>query len=213
MMQEIITLNKTNRTKAVRRGRVLEYFTLGWNLLEAVIAIASGVIAGSAALIGFGLDSLIECASGSALLWRLRDGEKGEAREKLALKFVGASFILLAAYVAFDACKTLILREPPEVSYAGIVLAVLSLLVMPLLAREKRKVAAELNSRAMLADSKQTDICAYLSAILLGGLLLNAIFGFWWADPVAAFVMTPIIAKEGVEALRGETCGCNDACH
>jgi len=214
MSQKILLLNENRRIKAIKRGRVLEYFTLGWNLLEAFVAIGAGIIAGSAALIGFGLDSLIECTSGAALLWRLRDGEKGEARENTALKLVGVSFLLLAGYVAFDAGKALILREPPEASYAGIILAVLSLIVMPLLAKEKRKVASALNSRAMKADSRQTDICAYLSAILLGGLLLNALFGFWWADPVAALVMTPIIAKEGIEALRGETCRCDEgACH
>ena len=118
----------------------------------------------------------------------------------------------LAAYVGFDAVKSFIFREPPEASYVGIALAVLSLAVMPLLARAKRKVAAKINSRALEADSRQTDLCAYLSAILLGGLLLNAVFGWWWADPVAALVMTPIIAKEGVEALRGEG-RCDDACH
>jgi divalent metal cation (Fe/Co/Zn/Cd) transporter len=213
MVQEALSLEESKRADAVKRGRALEYFTLSWNLLEAAIAVGAGAIAGSAALIGFGFDSLIECASGAALLWRLRDGEKGEARERTTLKLVGASFLLLAAYVAFDAGKTLIMREPPEASYAGIVLALCSFVVMPFLAREKRKVAAQLNSRALEADSKQTDICAYLSAILLGGLLLNALFGFWWADPVAALIMTPIIVKEGVEALRGETCGCDSACH
>lgn len=123
---------------------------------------------------------------------------------------MGISFVLLAAYVAFDAIKSLIQREPPEASYIGIAIAALSLVVMPYLARAKRKVAAVIQSRAMKADSRQTDICAYLSAILLGGLLLNAIFGWWWADPVAALVMVPIIGKEGIEALRGETC---DDCH
>lgn len=212
MIQETVHITRGTNTKAVKRGRVLEYFTLGWNLLEAFVAVGSGVIAGSAALIGFGLDSLIECASGATLLWRLRDGEMGEAREKLALKLVGISFLLLAAYVAFDSGKSLLMREVPETSYAGIIIAALSLVVMPLLAKEKRKVAAQLNSRAMSADSKQTEICAYLSAILLGGLLLNALFGFWWADPIAALIMTPIIAREGIEALRGETC-CEGVCH
>ena len=126
---------------------------------------------------------------------------------------MGASFLILAAYVAYDAGKSLIAREPPESSYVGIALSALSLVVMPLLARAKRRVAAGLNSRAMQADSRQTDICAYLSAILLGGLLLNALFGWWWADPVAALIMVPIIAKEGVEALRGETCCDEGACH
>lgn len=208
MNQIVIT-----RAKSIKRGRALEYFTIGWNSLEAVVAIGTGLLAGSTALVGFGIDSIIESTSGAALLWRLRDGDKGEAREKLALRLVGVSFLLLAAYVAFDAGKSLILREPPEVSYAGIVLAALSLVVMPMLARAKRRVAAELNSRALQADSRQTDICAYLSAILLAGLFLNALFGWWWADPVAALVMIPIIAKEGVGALRGETCCETGACH
>ncbi|MEW6207272.1 MAG: cation transporter [Acidobacteriota bacterium] len=195
----------------MKRGRHLEYFTIAWNMLEALIAVGAGLLAGSSALVGFGFDSVIESASGAALLWRLRDGEKGEQRERTALKMVGASFLLLAAYVAFDAGKSLILREPPEESYAGIALAALSLAVMPILAVKKRRVAAQINSRALKADSRQTDICAYLSAILLVGLALNALFGFWWADPVAASIMSPIIAREGIEALRGKTC-CDETC-
>ena len=198
------------RAASVRRGRGLEYLTVGWNVLEAVVSIGAGLLAGSVALVGFGVDSVIESTSGAILLWRLRDGERGEQRERMALRLVGISFLLLAAYVAFDAAKSLVTREPPEASYTGIVIAALSLVVMPLLARAKRRVAAQLNSRAMRADSRQTDLCAYLSAILLGGLLLNALFGWWWADPVAALVMLPIIVREGMEALRGETC---DDCH
>jgi divalent metal cation (Fe/Co/Zn/Cd) transporter len=202
------------RAVSVRRGRWLEYVTIGWNSLEAVIAIGAGLVAGSIALVGFGLDSIIEVSSGAALLWRLHMDapEKRERAEQIALKLVGISFLLLAAYVAFDAAKSLFTHEPPEASYVGIGLAALSLVVMPFLARAKRKVAASINSRALQADSRQTDICAYLSAILLGGLLLNALWGWWWADPVAALVMTPIIVKEGVEALRGETCY-DGACH
>lgn len=205
-IEQFAANQKALRAASVRRGRSLEYFTIIWNCLESVIAIAAGLLAGSIALVGFGFDSLIESISGVALLWRLQDGEKGEQREKMALKFVGVSFLLLAAYVAFDAIKSLIEREAPKPSYVGIGLAVLSLVVMPLLARKKRQVAALLNSRALQADSRQTDICAYLSAILLGGLLLNLFFGWWWSDPVAALVMVIIIAKEGVEALKGETC-------
>jgi divalent metal cation (Fe/Co/Zn/Cd) transporter len=196
----------------MRRGRQLEYLTVGWNLLEGLVAVGAGVAAGSAALVGFGFDSFIESTSGGALLWRLRSDEDAERRERIALKLVGASFLLLAAYVAFDAGKSLINREPPDGSYVGVGLAAVSLAVMPLLARAKRRVAAQLKSRALEADSRQTDICAYLSAILLGGLLLNALLGWWWADPVAALVMVPMIAKEGVEALRGETCCGEGAC-
>lgn len=185
----------------------MAYLTIVWNSLEGIIAITAGIVAGSIALVGFGVDSVIEVSSGAIILWRLAAGEE---RERLALRLVGISFVALAAYVAFEAVKSLWLRELPEASYIGIVIAALSLVVMPFLAHQKRKVAAQLNSNALKADSRQTDICAYLSAILLGGLILNAIFGWWWADPIAALIMVPIIAKEGIEALRGETC---DDCH
>lgn len=203
-------LNPEYIADATRRGRKLEYLTIGWNSLEAITAIGAGILAGSVALVGFGFDSVIESFSGVVLLWRLAAGEQ---REQLAIRLVGVSFLILAAYVGFEAIKSLVLRQPPEASYIGIAIAALSLIVMPILARAKRRVASDLNSRAMLADSKQTDICPYLSAILLGGLLLNALFGFWWADPAAALVMLPIIIKEGIEGLRGENC-CNDGvCH
>ena len=195
----------------VRRGRQLEYLTIGWNSLEAAVAVGAGLLAGSIALVGFGVDSVIESLSGAVLLWRL--AAWGEDRERVALKIVGISFLALAAYVAFDAAKSLLAREPPDASHVGIALAVASLIVMPLLARAKRRVAATLNSQAMLADSRQTDICAYLSAILVAGLGLNALFGWWWADPVAGLVMGPIIAREGIAALRGETCCAGGACH
>jgi len=189
----------------LRLGRRLEYFTLAWNLAEAAVAVAAGVVAGSIALVGFGADSLIECLSGAILLWRLQPAP-GSHREGFALRLVGVSFLILAAYVAVEAGKTLYDRETPQASAAGIGLACASLLVMPLLARAKRRVAVRLHSRALQADSRQTDLCAYLSAILLGGLILNALLGWWWADPAAALIMVPIIAREGVEALRGETC-------
>lgn len=203
------------RAASVRYGRLLEYITISWNSLEGLVAIGAGLAAGSIALVGFGFDSLIEVSSGGALLWRLHMDapERRERAEQIALKLVGVSFVLLAAYIGFDAAKSLINRELPERSYIGIAIAALSLVIMPLLARAKRRIAESINSRAMKADSRQTDLCAYLSAILLAGLVLNALFGWWWADPVAAFVMVPIIAKEGVEALRGETC-CDDGdCH
>jgi divalent metal cation (Fe/Co/Zn/Cd) transporter len=203
---ETEAMNEELLFENVKRGRRLEYFTIGWNLLEAFVSIAAGLIAGSIALIGFGIDSLIETSSGAILLWRLREGEKGEGREQIALKLVGWSLLLLAAYVGFEAAKSLVMREEPERSWPGIIIAVLSLIVMPLLARAKRKVALGIRSRALVADSKQTDICAYLSAILLGGLGLNATLGWWWADPLAGLIMVPIIAKEGLESLRGETC-------
>ena len=197
------------RGSAVRRGRLLEYLTIIWNLLEGTISVGAGLLAGSIALVGFGFDSFIESLSGGALLWRLHldAPERRERAEKIALRVIGISFLLLAAYVAVDAAKSLINREPPEATYLGIAIAALSLVVMPILARAKRRVAKELHSHAMEADARQTDICTYLSAILLGGLLLNAVVGWWWADPVAALVMIPIIGKEGIEALRGKQCG------
>lgn len=206
-MQHTISSEGTDRVRFVLQGRRLAYLTIIWNSLEGIVAVGAGIVAGSIALVGFGVDSVIEVSSGSIILWRLASGEQ---REKMALRLVGVSFLALAAYVAFDAVKSLIYRELPEASYIGIGVAALSLVVMPFLAHAKRKVAARLNSRAMHADSRQTDLCAYLSAVLLGGLILNAIFGWWWADPIAALVMVPIIAKEGIEALRGETC---DDCH
>lgn len=196
----------SGRGAALARGRRLEYLTLGWNLVEGVVSVGAGAVAGSTALVGFGVDSFIESASGGVLLWRLQDHAHHAHREATALRLVGASFFLLAAYVAWEAAGSLLRREPPEASWAGIVIAALSLLVMPWLARQKRKVAGELGSRALVADSRQTDLCAYLSAILLGGLLLNALLGWWWADPVAALAMAPIIANEGRQAWRGEAC-------
>ena len=200
-----------DRAAFVRRGLWLEYLTLVWNSLEALVAIAAGIIAGSIALVGFGFDSVVECASGSVLVWRLRtDAEvhRRERVEQISLKLVGISFLLLATYIAYEAIENLLARKAPEHSLAGILLAITSLLVMPLLARAKRRVAQNLNSSAMHADSRQTDLCAYLSAILLGGLVLNATVGWWWADPMAAIIMVPIIVREGIGALRGEHCEC-----
>ena len=199
----------SERRRAVARGRKLEYITIGYNSLEGLIAVVAGFIAGSIALVGFGFDSLIEVTSGAALLWRLHadvDESPRERGEAIALRIVGLCFLVLAVYVSYDSLSSLLHREPPDPSLAGIILAVLSLIVMPLLVRAKRKVATVLGSAAMSADAKQTELCTYLSAILLGGLLLNALFGWWWADPIAALVMVPIIAKEGIEAVRGETC-------
>jgi divalent metal cation (Fe/Co/Zn/Cd) transporter len=199
------------RSQHVTRGIALEYLTIGWNVLECLIAVTAGLIAGSVALVGFGFDSAIESMSGGVLLWRLhaeRRGHHVETLERRALRLVGVSFLVLAAYVASDSAKTLWTREHPEHSTAGIVLASISLVVMPLLAREKRRTAGHLSSAALEADSKQSSLCAYLSAILLGGLVLNAVLGWWWADPVAALVMVPIIAKEGIEGLRGKECTC-----
>lgn len=208
MQSELGTAESQSRAA----GRRLEYFTLAWNALEAVIAVGCGYYAASTALIGFGLDSVIESLSGAVLLWRLWEGPHAEQREALALKLVGVSFLVLAAYVAFESASTLWNHEPPQASYVGIGLAVASVIVMPLLARAKRKVARRLDSQALHADSRQTDLCSYLSAILLVGLGANAACGWWWADPVAGLLMVPIIGREGVNALRGQVCGCHEAC-
>ena len=205
-----------NRQTAIVHGRRLEYLTVGWNSLEAVASIMAGIFAGSIALVSFGLDSVIETSSGAALLWRLshaneRSAESRERAERISLRIVGASFLALSAYVGVEAVKDLWTREAPEHSVPGIVIALLSLIAMPLLARAKRKVARTLNSNALKADSRQTDLCAYLSAILLGGLLLNFLLGWWWADPVAGLIMVPIIVREGIEALKGDPCACNES--
>jgi len=193
------------RAAVLTRGIQLEYLTIGWNLLEALVGIAIGAFAGSIALFGFGLDSAIEVFSGAVLLWRLKS-DASEAAEVIALRLVGASFLILSAYILYDAGMALFLREAPQKTFSGIALAVAAMVAMPLLAGAKRRVARELDSGAMKADSRQSDFCAYLSAILLLGLLLNATLHWWWADPVAAVIMVPIIAKEGIEGLKGETC-------
>jgi cation diffusion facilitator family transporter len=201
-----------NRTQQVSKGRKLEYFTIVYNSLEGLIAVVAGLMAGSIALVGFGFDSLIEVTSGAALLWRLHSDADESGRERMeviTLRIVGVLFLLLGAYVSYDSIKSLIWREQPHESIPGIILAVASLIVMPLLVRSKRKVARSIKSGALMADSKHTELCTYLSAILLVGLLLNALIGWWWADPVAALIMVPIIVKEGIEGLRGDTC-CDD---
>jgi divalent metal cation (Fe/Co/Zn/Cd) transporter len=198
-----------NRAATVRRGRKLEYFTIAWNAIEGLLAIAMCVVAGSISLVGFGLDSFIEVTSGSVLLWRMSvdaDVRRRELNEKRALRIVGACFLLLAVYVLYESVVDLLSKRVPARSVAGIILACVSLVVMPLLSRAKRSVGRAIGSAAMHADSKQTEFCAYLSAILLAGLLLNALLGWWWADPVAAIIMVPIIANEGVDGLQGKTC-------
>jgi divalent metal cation (Fe/Co/Zn/Cd) transporter len=190
----------------------LEYFTIAWNSLEGLIAVLAGALAGSVSLVGFGIDSFIEVTSGSVLLWRMSvDSDMGsrERNEKLSLRIVGVCFVALAVYILYESISDLAEHKAPEHSIPGIVLACVSLIVMPILAHEKRKVSSGLGSRAMKADARQTDFCVYLSAILVVGLVLNAALGWWWADPVSALVMVPIVAKEGVDAFRGDSCDCN----
>jgi divalent metal cation (Fe/Co/Zn/Cd) transporter len=202
------------RSRLVERGRRLEYFTIFWTGLEALAALISGFIGGSVALVAFGFDSLIEVTSGAALLWRLHQDKNAlrrEAAERLTLRIVGSCFLMLSAYIAYDSLAALLRREAPARSLPGIVIAVASLIAMPLLSRAKRRVGVGLVSAAMTADARQAAFCMYLSAILLGGLLLNALFGLWWADPVAGLVMVLIIAKEGISGWQGKS-RC-DSCH
>jgi cation diffusion facilitator family transporter len=199
----------TTREEITRHGLRLEYFTIIWNSVEALASVLAGALAGSMALVGFGIDSVIESSSGVVLLWRLRaepDERRRESAERVALRLVGISFFALTAYVVYESVKQLAKAEAPQQTWFGIVIAAISLVVMPLLARAKRRVARQLGSNAMEADSRQTLVCVWLSAILLGGLLLNVLLGWWWADPAAALCMSPVIAREGVEALRGKTC-------
>jgi divalent metal cation (Fe/Co/Zn/Cd) transporter len=198
-----------DRMEMARRGRRLEYFTIVWNTLEGIVAVVAGGIAGSISLVGFGIDSFIEVTSGAALLWRMvvdADVEKRERNEKRALRIVGFCFVALAVYVTFESVSDLLRKQAAEHSIPGIVLACVSLVAMPLLSRAKQRVGHALGSAAMHADAKQTEFCVYLSAILLGGLLLNSLFALWWADPLAALVMVPIIAKEGIEGIQGTAC-------
>ena len=207
------TIDTLERPAAVQRGRRLEYFTVVWNTVEGLVAFVAGMIAGSISLVGFGIDSFIEVTSGSVLLWRMSvdsDVDRRKLNEKRALRIVGGCFLLLAIYITYDSISDLWSKRAPEHSVAGIILACVSLVVMPILSRAKRKVGRALGSAAMHADAKQTEFCTYLSAILLLGLLLNAFFGLWWADPLAALIMVPIITKEGIEGLQGKACA--DCC-
>ena len=202
------------RHNLVRLGQRLEYFTIAYNSAEGLVSIVAGIVAGSVSLIGFGLDSLIEVTSGAALLWRLHhdlDHSRREQVERITLKIVGWCFLALAAYIVYESGSTLIGHDAPKRSVPGVIVAAASVMVMPLLARAKRRVAAGIGSSAMTADSRQADFCTCLSAILLGGLLLNALLGWWWADPVAGLVMVPIIGKEGIDGIRNKACcdGCN----
>ena len=202
-----------NRQDLVRQGRRLEYFTVAWNTLEALVSIVAGWAAGSVSLMGFGLDSLIEVMSGAALLWRLHhdlNPSRREQAERTTFRIVGWCLVALALYILCESGVMLVRHGAPETSTPGIVVAAASVVVMPVLARAKRRVAAGIGSSAMKTDSRQADFCASLSAILLGGLLLNAFLNWWWADPVAGLVMAPIVAKEGLAGLSGSSCctGC-----
>jgi divalent metal cation (Fe/Co/Zn/Cd) transporter len=201
-----------SRTRLLARGLRLEYLTVGWNIAEGLIAIGAGLAAGSIALIGFGVDSFVETVSGLVLIWRLSaeargrlDEEAVERVERRAERLVGVAFLLLAAYVGFEAARSLLGQEAPDASPVGIVLTAVSIAVMLWLARAKRLTGEALGSRALVADAKQTYACWYLSVVTLAGLALNAAFGWWWADPVAALGIVLLLMREGIEALRGES--------
>ena len=203
-----------DRVSLLRAGQRLEWFTIAYNIFEAVFALASGLLANSVALISFGLDSLIEVTSAGALLWRLRHDRNAPDRERRALRIVGFCFLALAVYVAWESAEALWSREKPLPSTPGLILALLSVLIMPFLARAKRRLATQLESAALAADSRQTDFCAYLSAILLAGLAAHQFLGWWWADPVASLLMSGIILREGLDALRGKACTSSSCgCH
>jgi divalent metal cation (Fe/Co/Zn/Cd) transporter len=202
-------LTITRQTMA-HRGKRLEYFTIAWNSLEGLIGVVAGLVAGSISLVGFGIDSFIEVASGFTLLWRMSvdaDVDNRERNEKLSLRIVGVCFLALALYILYEGAADLTTKTATQHSIPGIVLACVSLVVMPILSRAKKKVGNALSSAAMNADARQTDFCVYLSGILLGGLVLNAGLGWWWSDPIAALLMVPIIAKEGFDGVMART-GC-----
>jgi divalent metal cation (Fe/Co/Zn/Cd) transporter len=199
---------QTQRQSSLKKGLSLEYFTVGYNLLEAVVAVLLGVGAGSIALVGFGLDSLVESSSGGILIWRLRaettGGRTAEEVEQRAVKLVALAFFALTLYVGIRSLVALLTQSEPEESVPGIILSVVSLIVMPLLAVGKKRVSKQLDSRALEADATQTLVCVWLSVFLLVGLGANALFGWWWADPLAGVGIAVYAAKEGWELWSGE---------
>lgn len=196
------------RDALARRIRLLVAATITYNVVEAIVAITAGTLASSTALIGFGLDSVIEVSSAAAVAWQFsaREHAVREAREKTTLRIIAVSFFVLAAYVSIDAARALAGAGEADRSIPGIVIAALSLLVMPFLSAAQRKAGRELGSASAVADSKQTLLCTYLSAVLLVGLLANATLGWSWADPIAALVIAAVAVKEGRDAWRGEGC-------
>lgn len=193
------------RALLTRRVRLLVAATITYNVIEAVVAISAGTVASSTALIGFGLDSVIEVASAAAVAWQFA-GPDPQARERVALRVIAVSFFALAAYVTVEAIRALLGGAEAAHSPVGLVLAGLSVIVMPVLSAAQRRAGRELGSRSAVADSKQTLLCTYLSAVLLVGLALNGLFGWSWADPVAALVIAVVAVREGRDAWRGDTC-------
>lgn len=200
-------LAPAERARLGRRAQQLAAASVAYNLVEAVVAVTAGLVAGSVALVGFGLDSVVEVSSGLIILWQFRH-RLPESREQQALRLMAVSFFALAAYVSFESMRALFGDHDPDASMVGIGLAVASLLVMPLLSWAQRRTGRALGSDAVVADSTQTLLCTYLSAVLLVGLVLNATLGWSWADPIAGLVIAAVAVREGLEAWRGENCGC-----
>jgi divalent metal cation (Fe/Co/Zn/Cd) transporter len=200
-------LPAAERARLGRRAQLLAAASVAYNAVEAVVAVAAGLVAGSVALVGFGLDSVVEVSSGLIILWQFRH-RLPETRERQALRLMAFSFFALAAYVSFESVRALVGGHDPESSPVGIGLAVASLMVMPFLSWAQRRTGRALGSNAVVADSTQTLLCTSLSAVLLIGLLLNATLGWAWADPVAGLVIAVVAVREGLEAWRGENCGC-----
>lgn len=198
-------VSPADRQRLGRRARLLAAASVAYNTVEAVIALAAGVVAGSVALIGFGLDSVVEVSSGLVILWQFWHRVPAD-RERRALRLIALSFFALSAWVTWEAVQALVQRDAPEASPVGIGLALASLVVMPFLSRAQRRTGRALHSASVVADSNQTRLCAYMSAVLLAGLALNAAFGWWWADPVAALAIAAIAVKEGRQTWRGEGC-------
>jgi divalent metal cation (Fe/Co/Zn/Cd) transporter len=197
------------RRRLVHRARWLAWIGLGWHFVEATVAIGAGVVASSIALVGFGVDSLIEAGAGVVVIWLMSGTRSTSARaERRAQQLIAASFVLLAAYIAVESVRDLVGDHRPDVSWVGIGLAIVTLATMPPLARAKRKVGEALGSSATTSESRQTMLCAYLSAALLAGLGANAVAGLWWADPLAALVIAAVALREGRDAWRGEACDC-----
>lgn len=195
------------RPQAVRRARALNVVTIGWNVLEAVVALGAGIAAGSVSLVGFGLDSTVEVSAAVVLAWRLRQERRTDCTQpsdRRATRLIAASFVLLGGYVGVEAVRDLAARAQPEVSGVGIAITALSLAVMPVLARAKRRLAPVIGSRAVEAEAQQTNLCALLSGVVLAGLAANALAGWWWADPVAGLAVAGIALVEGVRTWRAE---------
>ena len=193
------------RTQLRRRAQLLAWATVGYNAVEAAVAISAGVVAGSVALVSFGLDSCVEVLSALAVSWQFAGrGARSEERESLALRLVAIAFFALAVYVTVESVRSLLGADRAQTSVVGIAVAAVSLIVMPVLSVAKRRVGRALGSVAVVADSTQTLLCTYLSAVLLAGLLLNSLFGWWWADPVAGLVIAAVAVREGIAAWRGD---------